>query len=325
MSGLRRGSVDSSVWCLLGSLPQREGPGGPPFLDDIIALHVLALFSRYSFLVPDRLKNPGEVWDAFCTSRIAEFGKPHSIQMDEGGEWKNELRVDLCADRYTKLQFQGAGAHPWISERRNGLARGIYNRPKADGRYAGRQLLTEVQFCLTAMLSTNGFSAYQMVFGSNPADNFGWGDGDGNLPFAQGTSQSGHFVAQWKLRMMAQETALREIANSKLRRISARNNSPDSVDVRAVGEVLFHKALSRRSSPRWRGPAKVLPLDETGATLSSQGQPFEVARHGVRRKVRALAEPEASCDDVSDDLCRLTLPMDEMDPPSNPPLGSLDL
>ena len=80
---------------------------------------------------------------------------------------------------------------------------------KADGRYAGRQLISEIRFCLNAMLASNGFSAYQMVFGSNPADNFGWGDEDEDLLFAQDTSLSGQFVAQWKLRMMAQEAAIR--------------------------------------------------------------------------------------------------------------------
>ena len=37
------------------------------------------------------------------------------------------------------------------------------------------------------MLSANGFSAYQMVFGSNPVDLFGWEDGDEDMLFAQDT------------------------------------------------------------------------------------------------------------------------------------------
>ena len=131
------------------------------------------------------------MWDAFRTSRIAVFGKPRAIQKGEGYERGNELWADLRADRSCKLQFQGAGARPWISECRNGLARGIYNRLKAGGRYAGRQLIAEVQFCLITMLSTNGFSAYQMVFGSNPVDNLGWGDEDEDLLFAEGASLSG--------------------------------------------------------------------------------------------------------------------------------------
>ena len=90
-----------------------------PFLGDIIALHVLDLFSRYFLLVPIRSKNPEGVWDTFCASRIAVFGEPRINQMDEGGEWGNDLR----ADRYVMLQYQGAGAPPWILERRNGPAR----------------------------------------------------------------------------------------------------------------------------------------------------------------------------------------------------------
>ena len=51
----------------------------------------------------------------------------------------------------------------------------IYIRMQADGRYAGRRLISEVQFCLNSLLSPHGFSAYQLGFGSNPADNLGWG------------------------------------------------------------------------------------------------------------------------------------------------------
>ena len=100
------------------------------------------------------------------------------------------------------------------------------------------------------MVSASGFSAYQLVFGSNPADNFGWGDEDEDLLFAQDTSLSGQFVANWKLRMLAQEAALKEIANSKLRRILAFNNSFESVDVKVGDEVLFYKAPTKKKTFR---------------------------------------------------------------------------
>ena len=182
-------------------------------LGDLIILHALDLISRYSLLVPVRSQNPEEIWDTSCASLVAVFGKPRIMRMDEGGEWKNDLWVDLRADRHIKLQHQGVGAHtPWISERRDGLVRGIYNRMHAEGRYAGRRLISEVQFCLNTMPSTNGFSACHLVFGSNPADNFGWGDEDEDLLFAQDASLPEQFVAKWKLCMMAQEAALKEIA-----------------------------------------------------------------------------------------------------------------
>ena len=39
--------------------------------------------------------------------------------------------------------------------------------------------------------------------------------------FAQETSLAGQFVQLWKLRMRAREVALKEVANSKLRRLFA--------------------------------------------------------------------------------------------------------
>ena len=137
--------------------------------------------------------------------------------------------------------FMGFGAHPWLLERRNGLARGIFNRLIEDDRFPSGQILGEVQRCLNSMLASSGFSAYQMVFGSNPADLFGWGDSDEDLLFAQGTSLAGQFANQWKLRVRAQEATLREVANGKLRRILARNQTFNCAEV-AVGDmVLFYK------------------------------------------------------------------------------------
>ena len=55
------------------------------FLDDAPALHVLDV----------RSKNPQEVWDAFCNTRIGVLGQPESIQTGEGGELGNKVWTDL--------------------------------------------------------------------------------------------------------------------------------------------------------------------------------------------------------------------------------------
>ena len=92
--------------------------------------------------------------------------------MDEGGEWRHEVWTELRSERRIKLLLQGVGAHPWILERRNGLARGIYNRLEEDDRFPGGQILAEAQWCLNTLISGGGFLANQMVFGPNPADLF---------------------------------------------------------------------------------------------------------------------------------------------------------
>ena len=133
------------------------------------------------------------------------------------------------------------GAHPWLLERRNGLARGIYNRLIEDDRFSNKTIPSEVQWRLNTMLSASGFSAYQMVFG--------WGGGGEDLLSAQDTSLSRQFAQQWKLRMRAQEATLREVANSKLRRLLAHNQTFSCAEIDVGDMVLFFKAQSRKSSP----------------------------------------------------------------------------
>ena len=63
-----------------------------------------------------------------------------------------------------KILLQEAGARPWILERRDGLARGIYNYLFADDRRPGRQILAGAQcfserhdFCQRALGLPIGF------------------------------------------------------------------------------------------------------------------------------------------------------------------------
>ena len=124
------------------------------------------------------------------------------------------------------------------------------------------------------MPSASGFSAYQMAFGSHPADCFGLEDGDEDLLFAQDAFLAGQFVQRRQLRMRAREATLKEVTNSKLRRLLARNKTSNCTEI-DVGEMaLFYKAQSRKNLPRRRGPARVLEIDESGVAVSFQSQNF---------------------------------------------------
>ena len=94
---------------------------------------------------------------------------------------------------------------------------------KQDDRFSGEEILAEVQWRLNAPISSGGSSAYRMVFGSNQRDSDGWDDKDEDLTFAKVTSLPGHVAQQWKLRMMAQEAAMKKIASNRLRRLLAQN------------------------------------------------------------------------------------------------------
>ena len=109
--------------------------------------------------------------------------------------------------------------------------------------YSEKQILSAVRWRPNALIPVGGFSALRMVFGANPADLYGWEDKDEDLTFAQDTSLSGRFVQQWALRIMAQEAALREIADSRLRKLLAYYRPADCADFKIgdAASVCFNK------------------------------------------------------------------------------------
>ena len=110
------------------------------------------------------------------------------------------------------------------------------------------------------------------------------GDSDEDLLFAQDTPTLGQFAQQRQLRVSAQGAALKAIANSKLRRLLAHSKTFDCVDIKVGESGCFYKAPRKKSNPRWRSPAALPDIDESGATLKFQPQSCKVARFCVRRK-----------------------------------------
>ena len=69
---------------------------------------------------------------------------------------------------------------------------------------------------------------------------------------------------------MAQEAALKKIANNRLRRLLAYNKSFSCADEKIGDTALCDKAADRRSAPRWGGPALISDIDVAGARVKFQ-------------------------------------------------------
>ena len=100
--------------------------------------------------------------------------------------------------------------------------------------------------------------------------------------------------------MMARGAALREVAKSKLCRLLARNKTFNCAGIKVGDSVLFYEAPHRKSQPRWRGPASILDIDETGVMVKHQTQSFKVARYCVRKQVKEYSVG-SSAGDIQDD------------------------
>ena len=107
--------------------------------------------------IPVRSKNPQEVWGASYNSRIGISGQPESIQTDEGGEWKNDVRADSRLDGRTTSQVEGVAAFTWILVRRTDLARGIRNGLVAGDNFSEGQISAEVQWRLNTLIPGSGY------------------------------------------------------------------------------------------------------------------------------------------------------------------------
>ena len=101
-----------------------------------------------------------------------------------------------------------------------------------------------------------------------------------------------HFAQQWKLRVMAQGVALKEIAKAALRRLLAYNKSSSYADLKVGESVLFYKASDRESAPGWRGPALIPDFDDAGVRVKFQTRTSTVSRYCVRMRVDTKDAPK---------------------------------
>ena len=75
---------------------------------------------------------------------------------------------------------------------------------------------------------------------------------------------------------------MKQIANGKLRWLLARDKSVECANLRVGGSVIFYELVGRKSAPKRRGPAVIMDIDETGATVKFQGRMFKVRRSWAR-------------------------------------------
>ena len=123
-------------------------------------------------------------------------------------------------------------------------------------------------------------------------DLFRWDDKNEDLLFAQDAFLVRTACQHWKLRMMAREAPLKEVANSKLRRLSAQKNPFICTDAKIVKHnvccdvcsALFSREADHNSTPCKRGPARIPDIDEPGVKAKFQSQTSKVAMNIVMGK-----------------------------------------
>ena len=70
--------------------------------------------------------------------------------------------------------------------------------------------------------------------------------------------------------------------------------------MRIGDKALLYKAANRGGTPRWRGPARILGIDEAGATVQFQPRTSKVARYCAPKKVEETGVEGAEWNSASD-------------------------
>ena len=91
------------------------------FLGDVVALRAMDV--RTTVPLPARVRP-----ESPHGSSGTVLGQPPTKRMRAGGEARNEIRADLCAERIIRLHLQGEGVHPlffgepeWVGARSVGF------------------------------------------------------------------------------------------------------------------------------------------------------------------------------------------------------------
>ena len=114
---------------------------------------------------------------------------------------------------------------------------------------------------------------------------------------------------------------LKEMASGNLRRMLDRNQTFKCADIAIGDSAIFFNQISRKSTPKWRGPAIILGIGETGATAKFQSQAFKITRSCSRKRIVTLRDSPVGTRDVEERLRngrRNDEPMDVEVPTINP-------
>ena len=185
-----------------------------------------------------------------------------SFHCDNGGEFRNELLMNLCNKEGIKLTFSPAYS-PWSNggnERRHSTVDITIKKLKADN--PSLKLEEALDIALSARnneIGPHGFSPAQLVFGEGTTV---IGITDGNAATDEKLTDSEALHRHFKLKMDAVETFRNADSSDRLKRALKSRIPAYNDEIYQPGD----KILFQDENNKWTGPATV--IDQAGRTVS---------------------------------------------------------
>ena len=221
-------------------------------------LHMIDAFSRFSISVAIKNKAPQTVGHHFLVNWVgAGYGLCKKVKFDNGGEFSNEEMRELSDCLGIEVETTAAKS-PW----QNGLCErnhAVVDRCLEKILDENPELPLEVALAYAcnaknSLQMWNGYSSYQIVFGSNPKvpDMF-----HATLPQLEGKTQSELVVQHLNAQQSARRGFTESQCDEKIRR-ALRHQVRCHLEVYNTGDKVYFK---RDDSNRWRGPGTVIGQD----------------------------------------------------------------
>ena len=275
-------------------------------------LHMIDHATRYSVASPLKSKEGKEIVSAVMKLWVAYFGAPKSFLTDNGREFNNSEFRDM-AQNLNSIVRTTAAYSPWsngLNERHNAVLGDMVVKTIEDAQCSLEDAVSWAVSAKNSLSNFHGFSANQLIFGSNP-----------NIPSVLVNSppaleciSTSETVAKNLNAMHAARRAfIKSESSEKLQRALKHQIRSGGSERFETGDMVYFK---RPNVDRWMGPGSVIGRENKQILVKHGGtyirvhpcklqryQSKGVALEGQTPITEVPAPEDSTAEDSSTDIC----------------------
>ena len=262
----------------------------------LLLLHMIDLFSRYSAGAIITSKLTSVFVDNFLKYWISRFGSPKKLFSDNGGEFESEEVREM--GEILNIEVTTTAAYsPWsngVCERHNLTLSEIIHKVKQDRNCTWDMALQWALMAKNSLSNVHGYSAHQLVFGTNPNLPSVLVD---NLPALEGTTSS-KVIGEHIAALFSARRAYTEVeCSDRIRRALRKQVRTSREEMYSLGDKVYYK---RPDNKEWKGPGKVIGQDGVVVFVRHGGQVVKVHVCRLRKVSHGLGDGGNTETELSD-------------------------
>ena len=224
-------------------------------------LHIIDLFTRFSVAIFIKNKRAETIVEQFAINWGLAFGFPKNVLFDNGGEFENEIMKSM-GENYDFTIKTTAARSPWsngVVERHNAVITEMFLKMRADDQVNATDdmVLKYAVFAKNSLYNKDGFSPYQLLFGSNARLPNVFGHKE---PALENTTTSEVISQHIRLLNTSRRAFLESESSNRVKKALKSKIYADKDVNFEYGQSVYYKMDNEN---RWRGPGTVTGIDRS--------------------------------------------------------------